>query len=194
MNYFLFILAIILAILFCPIPLKLKLKYINKKLEIFIYKKNLNLDKKHKSNKKNIEKKEKKYKESGIKRKLSKDKLPSIYIKSLLNDLTYNKFKIKMKIKSKVNYSLPDAAHTAILYGYAHQGFVLLQLILKLFFKVKDFKYDLNYEFNKYYINVEIECIFFISLAKIIYICFLVIKNIKRKDKDKDNVKISQPV
>ncbi len=39
MNYFLFILAIILAILFCPIPLKLKLKYINKKLEIFIYKK-----------------------------------------------------------------------------------------------------------------------------------------------------------
>ncbi|WP_061994806.1 DUF2953 domain-containing protein [Clostridium sp. ATCC 25772] len=190
MNYFLFILTIILAILFCPIPLKLKLKYINKKLEIFIYKKNLNLDKKTKSNKINIEKKEEPSKEGGIKRKFSKDKLSSIDIKSLLNDLIYNKFKVKMKIKSKVDYSLSDAAHTAIVYGYAHQGFVLLQLILKLFFKVNDFKYDLDFEFNKSYINVETECIFFISLAKIIYVCFLVFKNIKRKDK----VKISQPV
>lgn len=183
MKIFLLILIIALIILFCPIPLKLKLKYIDKKLEIFIYNKKLSLEKSKNTSKKNINKTKKK-------QSTSKKKLPSINIKGLISDIIYNKYKFNIKIKTKVNYSFPDAAQTAILYGYMHQGFAIVQMLLKLIFNVKDFKYDINFQFNKNYINVETEGIFFISFAKVIYICFLALKNIKKKDK----IKISQPI
>ena len=184
MKIFLLILLVIILILFCPIPLKIKLNYINKKLEIYIYKKKLILDKLNenkKSNKENLEHNSTTSKGEKVSKKL----FSNIDVKSFIKNIINNRFKINLRFNCNLNYSFPDAAFTAIAFGYSHQLFILIYGLLKLFFNVSDFKYDVNYEFNKNYINVEIEGIFFISFAKIIYICYLAIKSTKTDKKHK---------
>ncbi|WP_040329307.1 DUF2953 domain-containing protein [Clostridium ihumii] len=186
MKIFLLILLVTILILFCPIPLKIKLNYINKKLEIYIYKKKLNLDKLNQKKELNKEKLE--HKSTSKDEKVSKKLFSNIDVKSFIKNLINNRFKINLRFNCNLNYSFPDAAFTAIAFGYSHQLFVLIYGLLKLFFNVNDFKYDVNYEFNKNYINVEIEGIFFISFAKIIYICYLAIKSTKTDKKQVTNL------
>ena len=186
MKIFLLILLVIILILFCPIPLKIKLNYINKKLEIYIYKKKLILDKLNQNKKSNKEKLE--HNSTSKSEKVSKKLFSNIDVKSFIKNIINNRFKINLRFNCNLNYSFPDAAFTAIAFGYSHQLFVLIYGLLKLFFNVNDFKYDVNYEFNKNYINVEIEGIFFISFAKIIYICYLAIKSTKTDKKQVTNL------
>ncbi|GAA0123872.1 MAG: DUF2953 domain-containing protein [Clostridium argentinense] len=176
-----FILLLIFAmILLFPIPLKIKLIYLDQNFQMFIYNKKLNLNKKEDID--NVKKVNKKFKYKDIIKRKSK-KLTLKHYKRILRNLRKIKYKISIKLYNKINYSFEDAAATAIIYGYLHQGFSLLYGFLNHFFSVKDFNTDIQAEYNKSYINLEIKGIVLFNFAKLIYIYYIINKSIKEENK-----------
>jgi len=161
-------------ILLLPIPLKIKLIYLNKNLQLWIYNKQFNLDKKE--DRANIKKLNKKLK---YKDKIHSKKLNINHYRRILSNLRRNKYKIAIKLYSKINYSFEDAAATAIIYGFLHQASSLAYAILNHFFYVKDFNTEIKAEYNKSYINLEIKGIVLFNFAKLIYIYYIINKSIK---------------
>ncbi|WP_291584173.1 DUF2953 domain-containing protein [Clostridium sp. UBA6640] len=171
----LFILLLIFTmILLLPIPLKIKLIYSNKNFQLWIYNKQLNLDKKE--DRANIKKSNKKLK---YKDKIHSKKLTINHYRRILSNLRKNKYKIIIKLYTKINYSFEDAAATAITYGFLHQASSLIYAILNHFFYVKDFNTEIKAEYNKSYINLEIKGIVLFNFAKLIYIYYIINKSIK---------------
>lgn len=185
MKIFLIILFIFFVILLFPIPLKIKLIYFNKDFKIFIYNKQLNLTKDHdKKRKHHFSNKDNKC--TCDDKEEDKAIFKNIDYKNIFLDLKNNKFKIKLKFYCDTKFSFEDAAKTAISYGYFHQLFILIYFIAKSFFKIKSFDYNLNYEFNKNFFNTKVECIFYVTFAKIIYIGYLILKNTKNKNEEEN--------
>ena len=174
MKIFFILLLIFTMILLLPIPLKIKLIYLNKNLQLWIYNKQFNLDKKE--DRASIKKLNKKLK---YKDKIHSKKLNINHYRRILSNLRRNKYKITIKLYSKINYSFEDAAATAIIYGFLHQASSLTYGILNHFFYVKDFNTEIKAEYNKSYINLEIKGIVLFNFAKLIYIYYVINKSIK---------------
>ncbi|MBX4259113.1 DUF2953 domain-containing protein [Clostridium estertheticum] len=172
MFKFIIVFLFVLTIVLFPIHLKITLKYTNKVLEIYIYKKKLGVNKSLKSN--------------------SKDKLKSkpakIFFKPLnlididLSDINLisHKFK-KLKFKptlilnTKLEYGFDDAALVAIVFGLIHSAYSLLYLILINFVKVKNIDLKVTPQFKENNLNMEISSIIYINFAKIIYMAFVIL-------------------
>jgi len=169
---FLFMLTIILF----PIHLKITLKYTNKILGIYIYKKKLKVNKPLKSS--------------------SKDKLESKPKKTFFKPLSLSdlnliihkfknlRFKPGLILNTKLEYGLDDAALVAILFGLIHSAYSLLYLTLINFVKVKNMGLKVTPHFKENNLNIEISSIIYINLAKIIYMSFIILPsfmNIKNK-------------
>ena len=161
---------LIFLFLIIPIPIKISISYKKEKYYIKIYK--FNILKKQSLNKEIIRKKEKLYKKFDKNRKFEKG-----YLIEILKALNKNHFKPKLKLKGDFQYSLNDAAKTAIFYGilqsigpYILEGF-------KVFFKIKSFKLFIKPIFKDKFIGIfDITCIIFLSFGKTIIIICLIIK------------------
>lgn len=155
MNSFSTILIIILIIIiFFPFPVKIIFKYkTDTKPEIFFY---------------NIKIKAKKKKPQKKDTKL---------IKKLYTVIKNSKLKFSIKLNINFTYDLEDAAAVGIIYGCLWAFYSLIYKVLSLFFNVKKFNLNIVPNFNnKKFFNLNINCIFFISLAKVIYIGFGILK------------------
>jgi len=164
-----------LTILLFPIPLKITLKYSNKVLEIYIYNKKLKL-----SSKNNF-----KTKATKISSSKSFNPFKSIFksftfsdIKQIIYKISNIKFKPTLTLNTKLEYGFDDAAFVAILYGLIHSSYSFLYLFLLKFFKVKNIGIKVTPHYKETNINMEISCIIHISLAKIIYMAFVVINSL----------------
>ncbi len=170
------ILFIILTILLLPIPLKITLNYSGKKAHIKIYGKEFNITRRIK---KKIKKASIKTSEKIEEDIIHKDLVNPHNARKIITILRKNKFKLSLKVKFNINYALEDAAHTAILYGLLHQFTSFISSGLSLFFNLKDFKSEIKPTYNNFYFNFEINSIIFINFAKLIYICIIIIYNLK---------------
>ncbi|MGL5069455.1 MAG: DUF2953 domain-containing protein [Sarcina sp.] len=99
----------------------------------------------------------------------------------LLNDLTNNRYKPKIVIKNNMNYSFDDAALTAELFGFMNFGIYSVLSIIGLFLNIVPYIELIPTFSNKTYFDIEFESILSVSLAQIIFILFILIKNIKLK-------------
>ncbi|MFL0196522.1 DUF2953 domain-containing protein [Clostridium sp. WILCCON 0269] len=163
--FFLFI-TVFIIFLFIPFPVKIQIKYSNKKFTFKIY--NLNITDKIKSIKNNYSLDHPK-----IENKLSFF-VNAIKINS--NLLKEIKFKASIKLNINIIYGLEDAAHTALVYGLIPLINALGFKILSKIFIVKQNQIHIKPDFNNFYLKIDMTSIIYISLAKIIYTGILLLK------------------
>lgn len=180
MWLFLLFVLILAIIIFVPIPLIFELEYVDNIFNLYIYKKLI-----FSTNKKIKKEKQKSHKVKQKKEKEPKSKVISKYfdIKAIISSLYTNPYKPKLKVWLDFKYSLDDAANTALLYGVLQNTlatvFNLLNAFLKL--QVKEFKIIPLFN-NTTGFFLKIKGIFYINLAKIIYILFLYFNKIRKKN------------
>lgn len=187
MNVFFSVLIIALIILLFPIPLKITLTYYGGKAHFRIYNKEINLKKKTKEKAEEVAAKQKDALEEATE---SEDLFNFKNIKKIVKTLKNNKFKFKLKSKISIDYSLEDAAHTAILFGLLNSLLSTIYIVLNMFFKVKNYDFKVTPQYNNNYFNFEIKSIISLNLAKIIYMCIIVFYTLKFKDKKNKSIKV----
>ena len=170
MNFF-FIFLGIFIIFFIPIPIKFSIYYSTIDYYVKLYGfKVLSQKEIHRK----VESKIKK--EDNFFLKLSK------YIdwKSLISTIHNLKFKPSLKMKLYLDYSLNDAARTAIFYGVLSQLPPLIYILIKVPFNVSKFDFKIKPIFeDMFLLKIETSSIIFISFANIIYMIIILLKFIK---------------
>lgn len=169
MNIF-FIASIIIMIIFMPIPIKCNIHYsednyyiklygfINISPQKYIFKKKSYSDKKNKDS-------------SNFYKKLNLQ----ILMKNLYNLKSF--LKPILRINASLNYSLNDAAKTAIFYGLFNAIPPLIYILLTIPFNIKKFILNINPVFeDKFLLKFEISSIIFLSFANIIIMIFSLFK------------------
>jgi hypothetical protein len=178
------IFVILLLIIFVPIKIKLRVLFKENKLSVYIYKFQI-LPKKEKKEEDSTlaKKRKKKDTEKKEKKKFLTTFLKKIRIKSmsLLDDLIYNKFKPKLRVKNNILYSLEDPALTAEIFGAMNLTIYSILSLIGLFLNLTPIVQLEPTFINKTFFDIEFESILSVSLAQIIVILFLVVKNIKFK-------------
>lgn len=164
---------LILLILIIPIPIKISISYTKENYYIKIYK--FNILKKQNLNNEEIAIKNKKEKSCEKFKKNKKIKIS--YVIEIIKALNKNHFKPKLKLKGDFQYSLNDAAKTAIFYGILQSISPYILEGFKIPFKIKSFKLFIKPIFKDEFIgNFNITCIIFLSFGKTIIIICLIIK------------------
>jgi hypothetical protein len=130
--------------------------------------------------KKKKEKTDQKKNNPPIKSKI-KSKLSEIITYSNIMEITNKfinlKFKPILNFNSKLEYSLNDAAKTALSYGILSTLPSLIYFFIKILFKPKKYNFDILPKFdNAILLKFEIKSIIFISFANIIYMMFVLLK------------------
>jgi len=175
-------LLILIFVIFLPIPIKLNILYKDFIINLKLYNKSIiNFDLRNTSayiNKK--DESNKKHKKTSFFQKYLKNK--EIEIKELLLNLNSNKFKPLINIKTNINFGLSDSAICAIIYGFLWNLTAMIRIPLDLIFNIKNISLSINPKFNTNYLLFNINSIFYISLANIIYIIFLLFKSFKNKE------------
>lgn len=154
----------IIIFIFIPLPIKIHAKYFDKKLRMFFF--NIDILNKITSNREvfNLDKRSQR---SSLTRTLKK-------FTRLTQLITNIKPKSKIDIFADIRYGTCDAAYTAILYGFINSLFpFLFQIILKIF-KLGRHNINITPDFNRAYLEMEINCIIHISFAKLIYVIILI--------------------
>src|SRR5471030_2872538 len=100
--------------------------------------------------------------------------------KSLISTLNNLKFKPSLKMNLYLDYSLNDAARTAIFYGVLSGLPPLIYTLMKVPFNLYKFDFKIKPIFkDMFLLKIETSSIIFISFANIIYIIFILFKFIK---------------
>ncbi|WP_443660997.1 DUF2953 domain-containing protein [Clostridium sp.] len=181
MFKFIIVFLFVLTIILFPIHLKITLKYTNKVLEIYIYKKKLEVNKPLKNNSK--DKSQSKPKKRFFKRLIFKD------INLIIHKLKNSRFKPTLILNTKLEYGFDDAALVAIVFGLIHSTYSLLYLILINFVKVKNIDLKVTPHFKENNLNMEISSIIYINFVKIIYMAFIILPCLINIKPNKINIK-----
>ena len=81
-----------------------------------------------------------------------------------------------------IDYSLNDAARTAIFYGTLCQTPPIIYVLLNILFKLGKYNFKINPIFeDRLFLKIETSSIFFLSFANIIYIIIILFRFIKKR-------------
>ena len=175
MNLF-FISLGILLIFFVPIPIKFSIYYSTIDYYVKLYGLTIFSKKKSKRKTEPIIKDHNKiffksYKNIDYK---------SIDYKALISKFYNLKFKPLLRIRFSLDYSLNDAARTAIFYGVLWQVPPIIYTLVKVPFSLLKFNFNIKPIFkDKFLLKIETSSIIFISFANIIYIIIILFKSIR---------------
>ncbi|WP_160691515.1 DUF2953 domain-containing protein [Clostridium sp. C2-6-12] len=179
-----FIFLVILLIIFIPIPIKFNIYYSGVNYYIKLYGVTIISQKKVKKKKNLLSKTKPKIKKKIINfsKLFNKVNFKSLEYKPLISKLYHSKFKPILKVNLFVDYSLNDAAKTAIFYGVLCQTPPIIYIILSILFKINKYNFKVNPIFeDKFFLKIETSSIFFLSLANIIYIIIILFKFTKKQ-------------
>lgn len=160
------VIIFIFILLFLPIPVKISFSYTAEAAKLKIYFKEIILNKPAEGKK--LKPKKNKRKKFDYKKFLSKDKL-------LLFHKKFKKVFILGTLDIFIKFGLGDAANTALSYGLLNSCNFLIYTILNYLINTKRFSIKFVPDMNEKVFISEINSIFFISFAKIIYIIFIFI-------------------
>ena len=179
-----FMFFIILLIFFVPIPIKINIHYSSINYYIKLYGFTI-ISQKKSENKKKLAPKVKPKTENqpnAFKKFYKNINFKSLEYRVLISKLYNSKFKPLLKIDLLFNYSLNDAARTAIFYGVLYQTPPLIYSLINIPFKTFKFNFKINPIFeDKFLLKIETSSIIFISFANIIYIIIILFKYIKKQ-------------
>ncbi|OOM73450.1 DUF2953 domain-containing protein [Clostridium sp. BL-8] len=172
MKLFFIVLAIIIFLLFMPIPIKIIIHYSPEDYYIKIYKLTIMSKKRPPKRDRPVVKKERKFFSNIYKNINYKYLLSNMYSLNL-------RFKPLLKLNFFFYYSLNDAARTAIFYGALCQVPPLIYIFLKFIFKINKFNLRINPIFeDKFSLRIESSSIIFLSFANIIYMTIIIFKKV----------------
>lgn len=175
-----FLLTLIIILIF-PIRLKFSAYFVDNLFEIYFYKFKL-YPRKIKETKDSSEANTKETLNNKFSKKEKNNKKFKFNIKKIIYSLLNNKIKPRLKLKIFMDYSLSDAALTAQMFGIINMFIYSSFEILNLFIKINSPKLSITPLFDSNIsINAKIDSILYINLAQIIYIAFLISKNIEKK-------------
>jgi hypothetical protein len=157
---------IILIILFIPIRLKLTVLYEDRFINFYIFNWELKIKQK-------VGEKEANVKNAKKAEKLLKKFLPND-IRKVINNLSKNRFKPKLKLAVQINFGFEDAALTGITTGVFHNFSPVIYELSTKIFNITKYEYTLNPQFNNPMLNIRILSIISINLAKIIYMLYII--------------------
>lgn len=156
-------LLIISIIVFFPIPIILKLNYLDNKIALYLYFKKINV-------------------ERHVVQKAEK-KVPYYiriidyeFVKMFFNKLKNNKIKPSVHFKINTDYGFEDPYFTGLFYGILYYLNPIFYYYLQCLFKIKKFDFNLNPMFKERGFKFRIEGIIFVNLVKIINIIVIYIK------------------
>lgn len=179
-----FIFCIILLIFFIPIPIKINIYYSSINYYIKLYGFTIISRKKFENKKKLIHNAKSKINNNSNTRKRFYNNIDfkSLDYRVLISKLYNSKFKPSLKIDLFFDYSLNDAARTAIFYGILYQTPPLIYLLLNIPFNINKFNININPIFeDKFLLKIETSSIFFLSFANAMYIIIILFKFIKKR-------------
>lgn len=167
---FIGIFLFIFLLLFIPIPIKLSFSYINNIAKLKIYFKEIQLNKVVKEKKDDVKEASKKIKKRNFdfKKYITLDKV-------LLFHKKFKRIIIIDSLTIVTEFGVGDPANTALLFGVLNSCDFIFYNLFNYVIRIKNFSIKFIPDVNKKIIKNEINSIFFISLAKIIYILLLVI-------------------
>ena len=166
MKVFIIILIILFTLIFIPIPLKLTLKLNKDEASLYLYSKKLKLKNKSEATK-NTKITEHEF--------LHRPKF--LNRENLYFTLKSNNHKPTLKILIQLSFGFEDAALTGLFYGICYTIYPLLYQCLKIFFKVPRYILEPTPNFDNICFKLNIESIFYLSIAKTIYIFYILRKN-----------------
>ena len=164
------IFILLITICFIPIPIKIKFIYEDNVPKLFIYKFNMNL----KSFSKGIKSK------ATSKNTKKKGSIKFQNIKMIIKKINSSNFKPRLKLKVKIEFGFSDAAITALSYGLINILWPIIYELFNVVFKIKNFQYDFNPDFNNAKVKLQANSIIFISLVNVMYMVFIIYKNIRK--------------
>ena len=179
-----FIFLVVLLIIFLPIPIKINIYYSGVNYYIKLYGFTIISQKETKNKKKLFLKAEStlKNKSDRFKNFYKEINFKSLEYKALISKLYNSKFKPFLKLDLFFDYSLNDAARTAIFYGVLCQTPPLIYILLKILFNIRKFNLKINPIFeDKFFLKIETSSIFFLSFANIIYMIIILFKFVKKQ-------------
>lgn len=153
MLIFLLILLTLLFLLFISIPIRFKIMVNLNEIKVYLFDKKLNL--------------------GGNKKAKSSKNFSFIKIASL-------KYKPVVNLNLNLEYGFGDAAYTGIFYGIFSAALPILHEKVSLYININKHSYYLKPNYDKQLVNIMIDGIIKLNLAKAIYI-FIVINFNKRK-------------
>jgi hypothetical protein len=169
MSWIYYIIIILIALIIIPVPIKLRFTFVDNNPNFYIYNLKINLHK-------NINKAKKIKKKSKAKKRI---KFSVNDFKIILHRINCAKFKPTLRMKIISNFGILDASATAILCGVMHSLSPVVRNLLSVIFKIKNYDFSLQPEFNKDVVTAQINSIIFINLAKIINMFLLIRKTLK---------------
>ncbi|MGL4774674.1 MAG: DUF2953 domain-containing protein [Clostridium sp.] len=187
------VLFFIILLCFIPIPITLKAVFNPNDYYIKLYK--FFIIKKGKKPKKEPPKEEEKPSEEPPKKNEEKEKKSKLnFFKErisfiiLYRNVRDNIHKPRLRVKGHLQYSLGDAAKTAISYGAISALAPVIYRGITLFFRSKKFYLPIKPLVDKdATINFEVNCIIFISIAQIINMFYIIFISILETQEDKIN-------
>lgn len=102
--------------------------------------------------------------------------------KKLYTNISCSKFKPLLKIRGNLDFGVDDAAYCAIIYGFLNNIPPLLTFLLDKIFKVKGININISPKFNTNTLSLGITSIFYLNIANIIYILYLIHKSFEIKE------------
>lgn len=182
MKILIFLLIILLVLFLIPIPIKLSIFYSKEDYYIKLYKRKIlskkdrvELDESLNNTKAFIDK----FKKSNLKDRLSETIKSKVFFNIITKELKKNKFKPTLKFNGYSDYSLGDAANTALFLGFISCFLPIFYKFLLLFFKIKKSKLPVNPVFKDFkFFEFYFQSIMFISLGQVIYILIIFIKSV----------------
>ncbi|NLK93647.1 MAG: DUF2953 domain-containing protein, partial [Clostridiales bacterium] len=120
-------------------------------------------------------------KKDHIKEKSEKKKknITLLRIIKYIRSVNKSKYKPTLKTTGNIDYSLEDSSDTAIIFGLSSILYGFTYNFLSIFLKVKKYDIAINPLFkNQIYIKANIKCIVRVSIGHIIYMFYLILKEI----------------
>lgn len=165
-SFMLWIPIIIVIVLLIPIRLKITVLYEDKFINVYIFNRELKLQRKAAEKEANI--KNAKRADRLLKKFLPKD------ISSVIANLSKNRFKPRLKLKLEINFGFDDAALTGVTSGILHSFSPVMYELCGKIFNITTYDYIITPQFNNPVLNFRISSIFSLNLAKIIYMVFII--------------------
>lgn len=166
MWYFVSLLLLI-ALLFFPIHIKIKIIYENQKIYLYIFNKEI----------KGKEVTEELHTQKvNLKKKIIDRFQPKNFITTISN-INKNNYKPNIKLTCDLNYGFDDAAITGFSYGIFNSFSFILYKLVRWTFRIKDYNFTIIPHFNNTLLNVNATCIISFNIVKIIYILLIILKS-----------------
>jgi len=190
-----FIPIVIILLIFLPLPIKVSLVSYDNRIFLYVFRIKFDIKKKiqkliiyHKA-KIELEQRENLKVKVKVRNKVTDKKQRFRFslesVKRFIRKLCNISFKPLLRLKINLNYGFNDAALTGISFGLINCISPILYRVTDIFFKVKNYEYNVNPDFNSqnFKYKVEIKSIIFISLANVMYMAYIAWNNFVRLPK-----------